>query len=444
MPSDTRPHHRQAYAFVGTGHRAEMFFRSLLEQHHEAAWPVALCDTNDVRLAHYRQLLATLVPGSGPVETYPAEKFDTMLSTERPDTVVVTTPDHTHADYVTAALEHGCRVVVEKPLTVDADGCRRIAESAERSDGELVVTFNYRYSPRNEAVRRLLAEGAVGRVTSVVFEWVLDTVHGADYFRRWHREKAHSGGLLVHKASHHFDLVNWWVDDVPEQVYAAGSRAFYGPDGPAATRADEFALDLADTPRLERLYGGPAAQDGYVRNLSVAAPGVDIEDNLAAVVGYRGGAVLSYSLNAHCPWEGYRVAVNGTEGRLELEVVERAEVRSARDVLDPSVTPPSSDRPTGARAPGSRLLLQRHWSAAEEVPVAAGSGAHGGGDDLLLHDVFRGTRPDPFGRRAGYRDGLRSVLVGVAANDSIRTGRPVSIADLGVPRHAYDPNTQEK
>ena len=48
------------------------------------------------------------------------------------------------------------------------------------------------------------------------FEWALDTVHGADYFRRWHREKKNSGGLLVHKSSHHFDLVNWWLGDVPD------------------------------------------------------------------------------------------------------------------------------------------------------------------------------------------------------------------------------------
>jgi predicted dehydrogenase len=68
----------------------------------------------------------------------------------------------------------------------------------------------------------------------VHFEWVLDTVHGADYFRRWHREKANSGGLLVHKASHHFDLVNWWIGDVPATVYARGALRFYDDDAARA------------------------------------------------------------------------------------------------------------------------------------------------------------------------------------------------------------------
>ena len=444
MATVTTRDSRQRYAFVGTGHRAEMFFSSLVEQHHDLARPVALCDTNDVRMAYYQRLLDESVGDTGALATYPASKFEAMLAEEQPDTVVVTSPDHTHAGYITSALDRGCRVVSEKPLTVDAEGCREIAASAERADRDLVMTFNYRYSPRNSMVRQLLVEGAVGEVTSVSFEWLLDTVHGADYFRRWHREKRNSGGLLVHKAAHHFDLVNWWLGDVPTEVYAHGSLRCYGPDAPAASDPAPFDLDLESTPRLQALYGGPASADGYVRNRSVFAEGVDIEDNMAALVRYEGGPSLSYTLNAHSPWEGYRVAVNGTRGRLELDVCERAEVRTASDVLDPSVTPQRAAGDTSPRRPGSRLLLQRHWSPAEEIAVPEGEGAHGGGDDLLLRDVFRGTDPDPLQRRADYRDGVRSVLVGVAANDSIRTGRPVRVADLGVPRRAYEPRTQEK
>ena len=85
-----------------------------------------------------------------------------------------------------------------------------------------MVTFNYRYSPRNSALKEIIQSGVIGKVTSIDFSWVLDTVHGADYFRRWHREKKNSGGLLIHKASHHFDLVNWWINDVPERVFASG------------------------------------------------------------------------------------------------------------------------------------------------------------------------------------------------------------------------------
>ena len=69
----------------------------------------------------------------------------------------------------------------------------------------------------------------IGEVLSVDFHWMLDTRHGADYFRRWHRNKANSGGLIIHKATHHFDLINWLLSSVLETVYATGHFRFYRP-----------------------------------------------------------------------------------------------------------------------------------------------------------------------------------------------------------------------
>src|SRR5690606_23821425 len=106
-------------------------------------------------------------------------------------------------------------------------------DAVEATGRAVTVTFNYRYSPRNSALKEVIASGRIGEVTSVHFEWVLDTAHGADYFRRWHRDKDVSGGLLVHKSSHHFDLVNWWLADAPTRVYASGGLRFYGADAAA-------------------------------------------------------------------------------------------------------------------------------------------------------------------------------------------------------------------
>ncbi|MFJ4523456.1 Gfo/Idh/MocA family oxidoreductase [Streptomyces sp. NPDC088810] len=82
--------------------------------------------------------------------------------------------------------------------------------------------------PSSEPGTVLLADGAVGEVLSVHFEWLLDVRHGADCFRRCPREKGHSGGLMVHKSGHHFDLVNWWLDDEPAEVFGYGRLGFYG------------------------------------------------------------------------------------------------------------------------------------------------------------------------------------------------------------------------
>lgn len=433
------------YALVGAGHRAEMYVDALLHTHADTGDLVALCDTNRTRMAYYQRRWAAAAPDRPAPTAYDAAQFTELLDRERPDVVVVTTVDRFHAAYVIAALERGLDVFCEKPLTTDEEGCRAIAEAAAASTGELVVTFNYRYAPRNSAVKQLLVDGAIGEVTSVRFEWVLDTVHGADYFRRWHRAKANGGGLLVHKAAHHFDLVNWWLADTPQTVAAMGRRAFYGPGTRPARRAQPgsggpFSLDLADDPRLHALYGEQArAEDGYARDQDVFADGVDIEDNLAVVVGYEGGPLLSYSLNAHAPWEGYTVAINGTEGRLELTVVERGAVAAEADgrVVDPSARPDGAPASADLRPAGTTLLLQRHWEPARAIEVPEAADAHGGGDQLLLDHLFRGADRDPLGLRAGYRDGIRSVLVGAAANRAIAEQRVVALADLGVPPDAY-------
>src|SRR5690606_9912967 len=219
----------------------------------------------------------------------------------------------------------------------DLDGCRRIHAAQERTGGRVTVGFNYRYNPVHGQLRDLLRSGAIGEIGSVHFEWLLDLRHGADYFRRWHRDKRNSGGLLVHKASHHFDLVNWWIDSHPTEVFAWGDLFFYGEQGgrrhgvaadyershnsPEAER-DPFALHMTDSPDLTRLYLDAEHEDGYRRDLNVFGPGITIEDDMSVMVRYASGATLTYHLVAYAPWEGYRIAITGSRGRLELDVTE--------------------------------------------------------------------------------------------------------------------------
>ena len=432
------------YGLVGTGSRAAMYVDAIAGPHASVAQLVAWSDPNPGRLDLYDQRMRAA--GIARPARFAPDELGAAIAAHSLERVIVTSPDWTHAGHVVAALEAGADVVVEKPLTTSAEGVRRIAEAAERTGRDVTVTFNYRYSPRNTALKQVIASGEIGEVTSVHFEWVLDTAHGADYFRRWHRDKASSGGLLVHKSSHHFDLVNWWIRDTPTRVFASGGLRFYGAENAAARGLgarpdrgthegthDAFELDLRDDPRLKALYLDAEGHDGYHRDRDVFGAGITIEDNLALVVDYTSGATLSYSLNAHAPWEGYRVAVNGTEGRAELEVVERGAVlvdEGLHPVLDPSAT--DAGGADSLRPQGERLLVQRHWEEAVEVPIDGGDGGHGGGDALLLRDVFVGPGEDPLARPADWTDGVQSIAVGIAGNRSLETGLPVHVADLGI------------
>lgn len=439
------------YAIIGTGSRSEMYVRALLGSHSDVGTPVAWVDSNPVRMAYYDRLFGQFRPGAALPSSYAPTELERMRDETGADAVVITTPDFTHHEYVMAALKLGMDVVVEKPLTVNAQNAAAIAEAAAASSANVTVTFNYRYSPRNTLVRQLIDAGEIGSVTSVHFEWLLDTGHGADYFRRWHREKEKSGGLLVHKATHHFDLVNWWTSGVPETVFAVGGLRFYGEGNAGASspgaRDGRFDLDLGNDPRMRQLFKDAEHVDGYRRNQDVFAPGVTIEDNMSVLVGYRSGASLAYTLHAHAPWEGYRVAINGTRGRLELDVVEKPHrARGADQTVDPSAqddgTADGAARDS-LRPRSSRLLLQKHFERPVEIPIPEGVGGHGGGDLKLLDDVFRGgVTPGTHGslageeklsRRAGYLDGLRSIAVGIAANASIATGEVTRISELGFP-----------
>jgi predicted dehydrogenase len=429
--TETLDPRKKRYAVVGTGGRSMFFYTAIVQDYSRTASLVAFCDTNQTRLNYANSKLQSL--GHAAVPTYLAADFDTMIKESQPDEVIVTTVDRTHHTYIVRALELGCSVISEKPMTVDAGKCQHILDAVDRTKGSVRVTFNYRYAPHNTKVFELLRSGAIGRVTSVHFEWMLNTSHGADYFRRWHRDKRNSGGLLVHKSTHHFDLVNFWLQTRPQTVYAQGDLKFYGKEnaesrgvshhysrahGSKHARDDPFALHLEDSPQLKAMYLEAEHEDGYHRDQSVFGDGISIEDTMNVMVRYRNGAVLTYSLTAYAPWEGFRVSFNGTGGRLEMEVVENSYVNAGGDQsLEGSL-----ERRT--------ILVRPLFEKPREVELGESMGAHGGGDKVLLEDLFGEPVSDEFMRAASHVDGAASILTGIAANRSMATGQVVNVDDV--------------
>jgi len=423
---------KKKYVLVGSGGRAEFFYGAIASTYRETSELTAFCDTNQTRMDYANKLLEETYKYNR-VNTYKAHEFDEMIAAEKPDSVIVTSMDRTHHRYIIRAMELGCDVITEKPMTVDEVKCQEILDAVERTGRDVRVTFNYRYAPHHTKARELIAQGAIGQVTSVHFEWLLNTMHGADYFRRWHRDKRNGGGLLVHKSTHHFDLVNFWIGSQPEEVFAYGDLLFYGKEnaeqrgvtkfyeratGHPNAKDDPFALHLDKNEHLKAMYLDAEVEDGYRRDQSVFGDGISIEDTMGVIVRYKNRAILTYSLNAYMPWEGYRIAFNGTKGRIEMTIVEQSYVNSGGDkALEGAVKHKS-------------ILLFPQWEPAVSIEVEEGEGGHGGGDPVLLNDIFGSPMEDPFHRAANHIDGARSILTGIAANRSIRTGQPVKVADL--------------
>jgi predicted dehydrogenase len=411
MSRPTSNKHR--VAIVGTGHRGtSMWGKELLAGWSDTVEMVGLCDINPVRLAKARDAMGA---SDAPVFT----DFDAMLRETRPQRVIVCTPDSTHDDFIVRALEAGIDVITEKPLTTTAAKARRILDAQARTGGRIDVTFNYRYAPTATRIKQLLLDRVIGDITSVDFHWYLDTRHGADYFRRWHAYAANSGSLFVHKATHHFDLLNWYLASSPVRVFAQGDLKVYGRNGPfrgprckACPHAGtcDFHLDIGADPWLDMLYEEPSGVDGYLRDGCVFREDIDIPDTMSAAIMFENGVQVSYSLNAAMPVEGYHLAFNGTRGRIEVRQYEK----------QPWVEPPAD-----------QILLVRSFSdRPDRIWVRHAEGGHFGGDDRLRDMLFRPETADPLGQRAGLEAGITAMLTGAAAAESMQSGQPVDPRDL--------------
>ena len=410
------------YAIVGTGHRAEgMFARPLHEDFPETAELVALCDPNPLRMG------AVAAGLSGEVATF--TEFDAMMRAAQPDALVVTSRDATHAHYVVAALDAGVRAISEKALCTTAEQCRAILAAASRSSAVCRVTHNARYGAADRQIRDLLRSGRIGTPLFMQFDETLDRCHGADYFRRWHRYMANSGGLLIHKASHHFDCINWWADSKPAWVSAQGRLAFYGKNGsvrgercrgcPHAENCDFYA-DFFQRERYRKLYFEAESADGYHRDGCVFAEDIDICDQMAVLIRYQSGLEVSYTLAAYSPYESQRVVVEGTKGRLEY--FGRSSTGFALG---------GKHLPGIEQIAAEQLTLYLPAEGVVEVPITRQTGSHGGADPQLRAEFFgRPWDAEPTEQMASVEEAVQAVLIGAAANQSIETSEPVAVQEL--------------
>ncbi len=402
---------RKRLALVGTGGRGtSMWGSELANPYRDYIEFVGLCDINRKRVEVGRRIIGVDCP------TF--TDFDRMVKETGPEVVVVTTKDSTHDHYIIRAMELGCHVITEKPMTTDETKCQKILDAEKRLGKPIIVTFNARYSPIAEKVKEILMSGVIGQITSVDFHWYLDTQHGADYFRRWHAYRENSGSLLVHKATHHFDLINWALEAEPVEVTAFGDLKNYGRNGrlrgkncrTCPHKGDcKYYWDMTRSPSSMRLYADCESDDGYLRDACVFREDINIWDTMTANVKYSNGVLMSYSLNAFMPYEGYHMAFNGMSGRLDVRNYERQ-----------PWTPPAT----------AEIRVTKMFGKSELIELNVGQGGHFGADPKLKDMIFKPGMPDPLKQRAGSRAGAMSLLTGVAAVRSIERGGVIRIADL--------------
>ncbi len=299
-----------------------------------------------------------------------------LLADPDVDAVVVASPNFTHIDVMRDVLETGKHVLCEKPLCTTSADCRELIRLAEGYPGVVWVGLEYRYMPAVAALIDEVRSGVVGEVQMVAIR-----EHRYPFLPKvgnWNRFSRNTGGTLVEKCCHFFDLMNLITGQRPVQVFASG--------GQSVNHLDEF-------------YDGERS---------------DILDNAYVIVDYADGvrAMLDLCMFAEITVDQEELSVVGDRGKVDARI-------------------PSSLLHIGRR--GEQDIADHEIGAVETRHVTNPDIGHEGlhhGSSYLEHlgfveSIRNGTPP-----QVTLTDGLWSVAVGEAAHRSIAENRPVRLDEL--------------
>ncbi|CAN5580034.1 N/A [soil metagenome] len=351
------------YGLIGTGMMGIEHLWNL--QHVPGAEVTAIADPHDGS-----RDLAVLAAGEGRATFTHFTDHRDLLASGLCDVVVVSTPNHTHLPVMLDVLDHDVHVLVEKPLATTVAGCRQIIDAAHDRAGIAWVGLEYRYMPPVARLIKDVRSGQVGTPRMVAIR-----EHRFPFLQKigdWNRFSRNTGGTLVEKCCHFFDLMAHVLDDRPVRVLASGAQ---------------------DVNHLDERYDGEVP---------------DILDNALVIVDFAGGARASLDL---CMF------AEGSENQEEVSVV--GDIGKVEAFL-----------PSGVLRRGQRAAI-RDGVVSEVVtdPKVAYEGFHHGSSYLEHLDLIEAVRSGG-GAGVGLDEGLMSVAVGVAAHRSIDEGRAVTLDEV--------------
>jgi predicted dehydrogenase len=293
------------------------------------------------------------------------------LARDDVDAVIVATPNHTHAAVLRDVFASGKHILVEKPLCTTVEDARAVLDEANGYPGLVWVAMEYRYMPPVARLVEEVRKGTIGRLRMLAIR-----EHRFPFLVKvgdWNRFARNTGGTLVEKCCHFFDLMCLIVADRPVRIYGSGAQ---------------------DVNHLDERYGGETP---------------DILDNAYVIVDFAGGAraLLDLCMFAEVSQDQEEIVAVGDAGKVTCGV-------------------PSSNLFIGRREPRDEQTV--HVPVASEI-LAAG---HHHGSTYYQHLAFMKALREGGAPEVSVADGLLAVAMGVAAETSIRERRPVDMAELGL------------
>lgn len=301
---------------IGTGIRAIFLVSEILKNH--CLEIVAISDINNDNMLQIRRIY------NEKWDMY--HDYNELLQRKDIDGIIITSPDYVHEEQAIATLEAGKHLFLDKPLAITLDGAKRVIEAKHRSERILIVGFVLRYDKLYMKMKELINSGIIGEVKT---GWVLHSVGSSSdwFFHDWHGKMENTGGLLLQKGCHDFDIINWVVKSNAKKIVATGSKDFFIGEKhntlicqeciekntcSEAIIDKEINLEQIDSGKLDVFYN-------QWRNQCSFREEIDVLDNHQVVIEYENGVIVSYMENHYTPDDNREYIFIGTKGKLKLD-----------------------------------------------------------------------------------------------------------------------------
>ena len=217
---------KKGIGIIGFGRRGVSLAVPLLEHFSDRVEFIGFCDHNSKKTAAARNWTNSRC---GAVY----DNIEEFLQIPEMDLVMICVPQFAHAELACRAFAAGKDIFLEKPMARNIAECDSILAARDKAGKELFMGFNLRNHSVCLKIKELLSSGIVGKPQTIVCTDFYSG--GMTYFRRWHRLKKNSGGLIVEKGCHSLDLLNWFMDSRPILVASLGGLDVYLPKSEAAS-----------------------------------------------------------------------------------------------------------------------------------------------------------------------------------------------------------------
>lgn len=382
------------FAIIGIGNRAiKCYIKPLVNEFSDKCKLVGLYDINFPRAKYISKTL--------PYKVNVFDSLTTMIEECHFDYCIICSKDSSHFQIIKELLDHGKKIICEKPIVIKKNEVDYLYFNNNKN--LINVVHNCRLMPINKTIKNLLSNNVVGNVLQIDYIANIDLKHGREYFRRWHSEYKNTGGLLIHKSSHHFDLLNWWLNCIPQNLCAFGKLNYFGNNKKfnnancrSCTEKCPNIINLNNTEN--EIYYKFEYDDGYIRDKCIYRSYIDIFDSYNAIIKYSNGCIVSYSANYFSPTEETIIRIIGEKGVISTNITKN----------------------------NKNIIKIENSNDVKIIEFENNNLKHFGADNILLDSICK----NDLSCLASTDEALLAVKIGLAANESILKSKVISLEGL--------------